>query len=162
MSIVSAGIFSAIPGLAGLIGGVAGGVVSDALIRRGRSISYARKFSIIVGLAISSTLALCNYTDSQTWIILIMTVAFFGKAFGTQGWGVMAEIGPLEAMGLAGSILNGFASIAGIVTPIVVGYLVQKTGNFSTALVFVSLHGIAGALCFLFYMGPLQRIRLSA
>jgi MFS transporter, ACS family, glucarate transporter len=162
MSLLNAGIVSAIPGLAGLVGGIAGGVVSDALIGRGRSISFSRKFSIVVGLAISSTLALCNYTDSQTWIIVIMTVAFFGKAFGTQGWGVMAEIGPLESMGLAGSILNGFASIAGIVTPIVVGYLVQKTGNFSTALVFVSMHGLAGALCFLFYMGPLKRIVLTS
>ncbi len=43
---------------------------------------------------------------------------------GALGWAITTEMAPPQAAGFA---MNGLANIAGIVTPIVTGYLVQRT-----------------------------------
>ena len=160
MSIAKAGLVSAIPALTGFIGGVLGGFVSDLLIKRGYSITFSRKVPIVVGMLMSTTLILCNFIDDQIILVAIMAFSFLGKAFGTQGWAVLSEIAPKESVGLAASLLNGFGSVASIISPIVVGYLIHATGNFSISLVFIALHAVVAALLYLFFVGPLRRIVL--
>ena len=71
----------------------------------------------------------------------------------------MTDTAPTEAVGLAGSIFNCVGNIAGIVTPIVFGYIVAMTGgNYGDGLYFVGAHCIAAALLFLFVMGPIERV----
>src|SRR6202044_1175539 len=49
MSVVKVGLAAAVPGLCGGIGGVLGGIISDWLLRRGHSLSFARKLPIMAG-----------------------------------------------------------------------------------------------------------------
>src|SRR5947209_954017 len=53
MSLAKAGFAAAVPAIAGFVGGVLGGVVSDYLRKRGVALSPARKIPILVGLVIS-------------------------------------------------------------------------------------------------------------
>ncbi|MBD1552327.1 MFS transporter [Pseudomonas typographi] len=161
MSIAKAGVVAAIPALTGFFGGVLGGVLSDRLLASGGSITFARKFPIVLGMLISVCILLCNYLDNELWIITAMAVAFFGKALGTQGWSVLGEVAPYRSVGMAASLLNGFGSIASIISPIVIGYLIQATGNFQWAFLFVALHGLVAALLYLCVVGPIKRIELN-
>ena len=113
------------PPIAGFVGGVLGGVVSDCLLKRGMPLSPARKIPILVGLVISCAILGCNYTDSQAMIMLFMSIAFFGKGVAALGWAVMSDAAPREATGLAGSVFNLFGNAAGIFTPIVIGYILK-------------------------------------
>lgn len=61
-------------------------------------------------------------------------------------------------MGLAGAIFNCVGNIAGIITPIMFGYLVAITGSYSVGLAFVGAHCPVAAFCFLFIMGPVERV----
>jgi ACS family glucarate transporter-like MFS transporter len=88
MGLAKAGLAAAGPAIAGFAGGVLGGVVSDLLLKKGVSTSNARKIPILVGLAISCAIILCNYTDSQGMIMLFMSIAFFGKGVAALGWAV--------------------------------------------------------------------------
>jgi ACS family glucarate transporter-like MFS transporter len=73
-----------------------------------------------------------------------MSLAFFGKGFGALGWAVVSDTSPPQAGGLSGSLFNTFGNTAGIVTPIAIGYILQSTGSFAAALVFVGVSAAVG------------------
>ena len=70
-----------------------------------------------------------------------MALAFFGKGSAAIGWAVDLGRAPREITGLSGGVFNAIGNIAGIVTPIVIGYVVGSTGSFYRALWFVGRMG---------------------
>lgn len=161
MSILKAGFVASIPAIAGFLGGVLGGVVSDRLMKHGFSTSTARKVPIVVGLLLSTCMIACNYVDNQWLVIGIMAAAFFGKGIGALGWAVVSDTAPKQASGLCAALFNTFGNTAGITTPIVIGYLVQGTGSFAAALVFVSANALIAIVCYVFVVGKIERFQLA-
>lgn len=49
---------------------------------------------------------------------------------------------PQSSVGLTGGLFNAFGSLAGIVSPVAIGYIVQGTNSFDLVLLFVAAHGI--------------------
>jgi ACS family glucarate transporter-like MFS transporter len=162
MSILKGGIAAALPALCGSIGGVLGGVSSDALLRRGATLTFARKLPIIAGMLLSVTMIACNYTNVQATVMFLMSLAFFGKGFGALGWTVIADTSPKELIGLNGGVFNLFGNIAGITTPIVIGYSVKRTGSFNDALVFVGATALLAIFSYVVIVGEIKRLDLSA
>src|SRR5438270_7038708 len=78
MSIMKVGFMAALPALCGSVGGILGGVASDKLLRSGRSLTFARKTPIVLGMLLSITMIGCNYTNAQWLVMLLMSLAFFG------------------------------------------------------------------------------------
>lgn len=163
MNIMEAGLATMVPAIAGFLGGIVGGVISDLLIRRGWSVSWARKTPYIVGMAVGCCLIFSAFTESNTVIVLLMTVAFFGKgaAAGAGTWAVVCDTAPREAVGLAGAIFNCVGNIGGIVTPIVFGYIVQATGGYTAGLYFVAAHCLVAAVIYLLFMGKIERVKMA-
>ncbi|MFC0572443.1 MFS transporter [Paraburkholderia solisilvae] len=161
MSILKAGFVASIPAVCGFLGGVLGGVISDALIKRGHSASFARKTPIVLGMLLSTCMIACNYVDSEFLVVAIMAAAFFGKGIGALGWAVVSDTAPLEAGGVCASLFNAFGNVAGITTPIVIGYLVQGSGSFNSALVFIGANAVVAVLCYLFVVGDIKRMVLT-
>jgi ACS family glucarate transporter-like MFS transporter len=161
MSILKAGFVAALPAIAGFLGGVLGGIISDVLIKSGRSLSVARKTPIVGGLLLSMSMIVCNYVEADWVVVLVMSLAFFGKGVGALGWAVVADTSPKEAGGLSGALFNTFGNTAGITTPIVIGYILEATGSFSGALVFVGANAAVAVLSYLVLVGPIQRFEFS-
>ena len=161
MSILEAGFAAVLPALCGFIGGVLGGVISDKLIKMNKSLTFSRKFPIIFGMLLSTSIVVCNYVDSQSAILFFMSLAFFGKGFGALGWAVMSDVAPKEMVGLSGGLFNTFGNTAGIVIPIAIGYIINSTGSFNGALVFVGIHAVIAIICYLFMVGKIQRFELK-
>lgn len=161
MNVMQAGFATFVPAVAGFLGGMTGGVLSDTLIRRGWSVSWARKTPYIVGMAVGSSLVLAAFTESNVLIVALMAVAFFGKgaAAGAGTWAIVSDTAPREAVGLAGSIFNCVGNIGGIVTPIIFGYIVQATGGYNVGLYFVAAHCVVAALVYLLLMGKIERVQ---
>jgi ACS family glucarate transporter-like MFS transporter len=103
----------------------------------------------------------CNYVDNQWLVIGIMAAAFFGKGIGALGWAVVSDTAPKQASGLCAALFNTFGNTAGITTPIVIGYLVQGTGSFAAALVFVSANALIAIVCYVFIVGKIERFQLA-
>jgi ACS family glucarate transporter-like MFS transporter len=160
MSILQVGFVAVLPALCGFIGGVLGGWISDTLLRRGVPLSTARKAPIVAGLLLSTIIVGCNYVSAQWAVIALMSLAFFGKGVGALGWAVMADVAPREATGLASGLFNMCGNLAGIVTPIVIGYILQSTGSFEGALVYVGAHALLAVVSFLVIVGDIRRIEL--
>ncbi len=160
MSILNAGMIASIPAICGFSGGVLGGVWSDILLRRNWSLTSARKLPIVAGMLMSMSMIACNYVDVQWIIVAIMAVAFFGKGVGALGWAVMSDTAPKEIAGLAGGLFNMFGNISSITTPIVIGYIIQGTGSFNGALVFIGANALVAILSYVVIVGKIERVVL--
>ena len=161
MSILEAGFAAAVPALFGFVGGVAGGLASDLLLRKGYSLTVARKAPIVVGMLLATLIIACVWVRSEWLVVALMAVAFFGKGVASLGWAVMADVAPKQLAGLAGGVFNTFGNIAGIVTPIVVGYIVAGTGSFDLALTFVAAHCLLAIFAYLVVVGRIARLELA-
>jgi ACS family glucarate transporter-like MFS transporter/ACS family D-galactonate transporter-like MFS transporter len=160
MTILHAGLVASLPAICGFSGGVLGGVLSDGLIRRGCSLTVARKVPIVGGMLLSVSIIGCNYVSTDWIVVALMSLAFFGKGIGALGWAVVADTSPKEALGLSGGIFNMFGNVAGIVTPIVIGYLVARTGSFNGALVFVGANALLTVFSYLVIVKEIKRVEL--
>ncbi|OUL92058.1 MFS transporter [Paraburkholderia hospita] len=161
MTILQAGLVASLPAICGFLGGVLGGVLSDTMIRHGHSLTVARKVPIVGGMLLSVCIIGCNYVDTDWVVVALMSLAFFGKGLGALGWAVVADTSPKEAIGLSGSIFNMFGNMAGIVTPIVIGYLVAQSGSFNGALAFVGVNALITIFSYLVIVRDIRRVELS-
>ncbi len=161
MTILKAGFIASLPAIMGFVGGVLGGVISDWLLRRGNSLTLARKLPIVCGLLLSTTMVLCNYVSAEWMVVGFMTLAFFGKGLGALGWAVVSDTSPKQIAGLSGGLFNTFGNIASITTPIVIGYIISATGSFKWALVYVGANALVAVFSYLFIVGRIQRVVLK-
>lgn len=161
MSILKVGFVASIPALCGFVGGVLGGLFSDYLIKRGSSLTVARKVPIVMGMLLASSIILCNYTNNTVLVVALMALAFFGKGFGALGWPVISDVAPKEIVGLCGGVFNVFGNVASIATPLVIGYMVKELHSFNGALVFVGCSALMMMVCYLFVVGDIKRMELK-
>ncbi|EAT0255046.1 MFS transporter [Salmonella enterica] len=161
MSILNVGFIASIPAICGFAGGILGGVCSDWLLKKGMSITAARKIPIVFGMLLATSLILYNYIESHVVVVSLMALAFFGKGFGALGWTVVSDVAPKEAAGMCGGLFNAFGNVASIVTPLVIGYLVKEMHSFNSALIFVGASAIAAMLCYLLVVGKISRMELK-
>jgi hypothetical protein len=121
MTILTVGFVATLPALCGCVGSVLGGLISDALLRRGWSLSAARKTLIVAGMFVATRIVPCNVVSTQWAVIFFMSLAYFGKDVGVLGWALVSDVAPKTATGLAGGVFNTFGNLAGVVIPIVIG-----------------------------------------
>ena len=115
----------------GVVSDTLGGMVSDLLLSRTRSLRTARRANLVIGLA-GSMLALI---PSLLWhnlvlVTLSLTVSFFFlELTNSVLWAIPMDIAPDHA-GVASGLMNTGFGVAGIVSPIVFGLLIDKTGDW--------------------------------
>jgi ACS family glucarate transporter-like MFS transporter len=158
MSILKVGLVAALPAIAGCLGGIIGGFWSDWMLKRGFSLTAARKTPIISGLVLSSTIVLANYVQSTAVVIAVMSIAFFAKGIGNLGWCILGDVSPKKAMGISGGMFNLCGNLASIATPLAIGWMIKTTGSFETALTYVATLALIGAFSYLVIVGKLERL----
>ncbi len=157
---LKAGAATSLPYVAATIGVMLGGAWSDWLLRRGAGISAARKIPIVTGFLGASSIVLVNYVSGTALALAILTFAFFAQGVSSNSWSIIAEVAPRSMMGTTGGIINFTGHIAGIVTPVLIGYILRATGSFEWVLAYVSIAGIVGALSYTVILGRIHRIEI--
>jgi ACS family D-galactonate transporter-like MFS transporter len=155
------GFFAVLPFIAASVGVLFGGWWSDSLLKRGRSANIARKLPIITGLLLASVIVTANYVESDNVVIGILSLAFFAQGMAALGWTLVSDIAPKGLLGLTGGIFNFAANLAGIVTPLVIGFIVARTGSFVGALMFIAIVALIGAFSYIFVVGDIRRIEIQ-
>jgi ACS family glucarate transporter-like MFS transporter len=160
MSILKAGFTASLPALCGFAGGVLGGLFSDGMLRMGRSLSMSRKVPIVVGMLLSMTMVACNYVNARWLVVLIMSLAFFGKGIGALGWAVVSDTSPKQVAGLSGGLFNMFGNLSTIATPLVIGYILYLTNSYKGALWYVAANAAVAIFAYIFVVGEIKRVEL--
>jgi ACS family D-galactonate transporter-like MFS transporter len=161
MAWIKVGAAAILPYAAASAGVLLGGLFSDFLLRRTGSANLARKLPIVLGLLMAATIVSANYIADNTLVIAVMSVAFFGQGICNLGWTVIADIAPKNLTGLTGGVFNFCANVAGILTPIVIGYLVGATGSFVGGLTYIAVLALLGILCYVFVLGDVHRLSVE-
>src|SRR5471030_1465177 len=158
MDFIKSGFLTSLPFLAAFCGVISAGLFSDWLIRKGASVGFARKFPIISGLLISTSIIGANFTDSTNWVIFFMAVAFFGNGFASITWSLVTSLAPQNMLGLTGGVFNFVGNLAAVSTPLAIGYLASGS-DFAPAITYVACVALLGALSYVFLVGKVERIK---
>lgn len=161
LTVLHAGILASIPAIAGCIGAICGGLFTDWLFRKTKSLTLARKIPITIGFCLSTSIIACNYVDNINLVIFFMSAAFFGKGIGNIIWAIVADAAPKQIVGMTAGLVNTFGQAAGIVTPLAIGYIIAMTGSFEWALVYVGLHGFIILFSYWVIVGPIKRVEID-
>jgi ACS family D-galactonate transporter-like MFS transporter len=160
---IKLGIFVSFPYMAAAVGGVVGGAVADRIIKRGGSVTFARKLPVATGLILASSLILANWVPEgqDNLVIAIMSVAFFGQGMTNLGWTVLTDLAPKSMVGLAGGYFNMITNLAGILTPFILGVILQFTGSYFYSLIYVGVVPLIGAALYVFVLGDVKRLEVA-
>jgi ACS family D-galactonate transporter-like MFS transporter len=157
LDFIKSGYLASVPFLAACVGLLLSGFLSDYQVKRGKSVSMARKLPIILGLLLSASIVGANYSDSAAMIIFFMSLSFFGVGMATISWIFVSLLSPKHLLGLTGGVFNFMGNLASIVVPIVIGFLAQG-GDFKPALLFIAALGLAGACSYTFLVGKIEPV----
>ncbi|GAB2672308.1 MFS transporter [Saccharopolyspora gloriosae] len=145
------GTVGAVPGVVAIGGSLLGGWVSDSLVRRGWSLTKARKTCLIPGMLLSSVIALAVVVPNAAMAVVLLSVSYASLAFSAASVASLpADVAPQpgQVSSLAG-IQNCASNIAGFIGPIVTGVLQTATGgSFVAPLVLSGALGLIGAFSY--------------
>jgi MFS family permease len=144
LNLKSFAMFSTLVLFAGVVGDTAGGVVSDALLRRTGNPKIARRSTLVVGLLGSFVFVVPTLLTHRLMLVaaLLALSFFFLELTNAVLWAIPMDIAPQHA-GTAGGLMNTGFGVAGILSPVAFGMLLDATGSWqvpfavSAALLFV-------------------------
>ena len=163
MTFINAGMMTMLPYIGASVGVLVAGQISDRLLQRTGSANLARKLPIVGGMLLASTIVVANFVPpgSDLLVVAIMSLAFFGQGMTNLGWTVISDVAPKEFIGLTAGIFNFSANLAGIVTPLVIGYAYQSTGSFFGPLVYIGVVALVGAFSYSVILGDIHRLEMT-
>jgi len=148
MTICSAGFVSAVPFMAGVIGGLFGGWLTDWLMARGLSPINSRRYPMTVSLlGMAACTAAAALVESNTVaVILISAAMFLGYVASSSAWAMASVAGPANITASLGALQNFGGYLGGALAPTVTGFIVQASGSFVPALMTAAVIGVICAL----------------
>lgn len=137
-----------IPWLLGTVGLTASGLVCDSISRAIGDVLRARKLVLIVSLAAAAVcVTFAGLVSTLAWTVTFMAVAvLFIYLTGATYWALIQELVQSEHVGAAGGFVHLIANCAGIIGPAVTGFIVQRTGVFTSAFLLAGIVALTGAI----------------
>ncbi|WP_240519544.1 MFS transporter [Amycolatopsis antarctica] len=124
-------LFSTLVLVAGVVGDIVGGVVSDGLLRRTGNLKLARRSVLVCGLLGSFVFVVPTlFIHDLVLVTACLALAFFFLELTNPVlWSIPMDLAPDHA-GTAGGVMNTGFGIAGILSPAIFGLLVDQTGGW--------------------------------
>lgn len=129
------GYLTAVPGIAALLGGIAGGYSSDWLLKRTGNRRLARQGVAVVGMILCSLLTVAAFfiADPVSAVLCIAVGAFWGVFGGVSGYSVAIEFGG-KSVATVFATMNMCGNIGSALFPMVVGWYVGSGGDWNFVL----------------------------
>ena len=144
------GLAASMPLLAGVVGDLAGGWLSDAWLKCSRNLRSARRNVAFAGFVIAAGAVPMAAATGDPWL----SVAWFGLAvFGLElvvsvAWATTLDIGG-EYAGSVSAVMNTSGNIAGAIAAVATGYVVANSG-WSNVFTIIAAFAALGAVLSLF------------
>jgi sugar phosphate permease len=142
-------VFASLPLVFSTAASIGGGVVTDLLARR-FGIAWGRRAVGMAGCAASAILLVAGLRAPA----LVASVVLVSLAAGASdftlaaSWSACADIGG-NAVGAVSGTMNMIGNAGSALSPVLMGYLVQRTGNWDLTLYIAAALNLAGVLLWL-------------
>jgi MFS family permease len=152
-------LFTALPLLAGVVGDTLGGVLSDYIYKKTGNLKLARRSLLVVGLGGALVFIVpAIYTDTALTAVILLAASFFClELTNAVLWSLPLDIAGKYA-GTAGGMMNTGFGVAGMISPVVFGYLIEHTGSYEIPFL-ISAALLAIAVICSFRIDPTDKIK---
>jgi ACS family glucarate transporter-like MFS transporter len=147
VKIISSGLLTTLPLLADVIGSLAGGALSDLLLRRTNSVKLARQGLSVVAMLACALLTFSAYFSSDVFVIvLIISAGTFCAAVGNPcSCAITMNMGG-DHVAPVMSMMNMSGNLGAALFPLAVPWLLSATGSWNAVLLgFGGLYVVAAA-----------------
>jgi MFS family permease len=159
LTIVKAGIFAALPYFVFGASEPLGGWIADRMIRFGYDETRVRKGIVTVAFLMGLFLVpAARVTTPGTAVALIIAGCLVGLATGNL-LVILQSCAPPDEIGLWTGVYNTVGNIAGILSPIITGFLIAKTGSYTPPFVLAAALIAVGPLAYWFIVGDISHRR---
>ena len=154
LSVKAVGTLASLPLLAGMIGDIVGGTLTDAVYKKTGKLRFARRIVAAPAMLASAICLIPAALTHSSWTAILCLTAslFFLELVISPAWAVPMDVGG-EFSGTVSGVMNMAGSLAASLSPIIFGSLVQR-GMWVTPF-FISAGVLStGALIWAFFIDP--------
>jgi sugar phosphate permease len=154
LSLKAMGALAPLPLVAGMIGDLLGGSLTDRIYRKTGKLKFARRVVAAPAMLASGVCLLpaALTHDAVTAIACLTASLFFLELVISPAWAVPMDVGG-QFSGTVSGIMNMSGALAASVSPIIFGFLVQR-GRWVTPFVISAGVMLAGALIWALLIDP--------
>jgi predicted MFS family arabinose efflux permease len=141
-----------------MVGNMIGGVLTDKVYVRTNNLKFARQVVAVPALLATAALMLPAALSRGQYTALVSLIAaqFFLECVQGPQWSLPMDIGGRHAGTVAG-VMNGFGNMAGALSPILFGFLVQR-GLWQVPFFMTATVLVIGAGIWAFLIDPLKSV----
>jgi ACS family D-galactonate transporter-like MFS transporter len=154
-------LMTMLPLLGGVVGDTLGGVISDTIFRRTGNLRFARRALLVVGMGGALVFMIpAIIIKSAVGAVVLLTAAFFFLELSDAVlWTLPLDIAHAHA-GTAGGMMNTGFGVAGMISPVVFGALIERTGHYELPLFISAALLLVGAISAL-WIDPTATVALQ-
>jgi MFS transporter, ACS family, L-galactonate transporter len=156
LSLAKSGLVAAIPFLAGALGMLSSGTLSDRFANAGVPLTTVHRRNIVGGMIVSAASTfLVAHSATTIQAVAGISMALFCIHFaGTSGWGYVQAVSPLKYVASLGALQNFASFMIASAAPVLTGWLLDRTHSFTLALGVCSAVTMLGALSYATLAAP--------
>jgi MFS family permease len=118
-----------------------------------------RKTCLSAGLALATVIAAVPALPNATAAMAVLMLACVGYGVYTSShWTTTQTLAGHAAVGRWSGIMNFWGNVAGIVAPLVTGWVVEKSGHFFWAFIIIACVTLTGSLNYLFLLDKVEPV----
>jgi sugar phosphate permease len=154
LSLKTVGTWASVPLLAGMVGDIVGGTLTDAVYRKTGRLKFGRRVVAAPAMLASGACLIPAAMAHSAWTAILCLTAslFFLELVISPAWAVPMDVGG-EYSGTVSGVMNMAGSLAASISPIVFGVLVQR-GMWITPFFITAGILLTGALIWTFLIDP--------
>ena len=154
LSLNSVGYLASLPLISAMLGDLAGGLLTDHILRKTGNLRLARRVVAAPGLALAALLLIpAGTTDSAMTAVLCLTASnFFLELVLGPAWAVPMDVGGTSS-GTVTAVMNMVGAIGASISPLVFGLLVER-GSWVAPFYVTAGVLTTGALIWIFLIDP--------
>jgi len=160
MDVKEMSVITIIPWIVGFIGLASGGFVSDLVFKKfaRKGVLFSRKVVLVSCLFTSAVCIGCAglVTTTVSAVTLVALSVFFLYLTGAIYWAIIQDVVEQKSVGSVGGFMHFLANTAGIIGPALTGYLVDKTGSFTSAFLLAGGLAIFASLSVIRFVRPIN------
>lgn len=162
-SVLKMGFYASLPFLTAFLVQPLAGCLSDWFVKRGASLTLARKSVLIGAQLCAATIMTVGFVEDPIIAIAILTLnVAAGSTIGGMMFTLATEVSPPGMTATVTGSMNTVGAVAGILAPTITGFIVKMTGSFQLALGISGILLVIAAATVLFFIPAIKPMELSS